>query len=146
MPVRYIRTSGLVIKVDADIIRKVLRELGYSDNDVWVSLHTISHTLIVSLPQIAGLEGSDFGEAISSNTNEIAIYDNSLGGLDGVEGVVNTVDRILVPNYEWSVRDSSRCPLVCTKACKACMFTDSCFMLNRRLDRRILERLGWELG
>ncbi len=143
IPARYIRTRGLVIRIDEDSIRRALRELGYRDDDTWVALHTISHAFLVNLPQITGLEGVDFGEAISTNTNEIAVYDNSLGGLGGVEGVVDTTDRILVPNYEWSVRESYNCPLACTRACKACLFTDSCFMLNWRLDRRILERLGW---
>jgi len=143
IPARYIRTRGLVVKIDEDSVRRVLRELGYRDSDAWIALHTISHAFLVYLPQITGLEGVDFGEAISTNTNEIAIYDNSLGGLGGVEGVVDTTNRILNPNYEWRVRESYRCPLACTRACKACLFTDSCFMLNWRLDRRILERLGW---
>jgi len=143
IPARYVRTCGLVVKIDENSIRRVLRELGYRDADTWIALHTISHAFLVNLPQITGLEGVDFGEAISTNTNEIAVYDNSLGGLGGVEGVVDMANHILVPNYEWSVRESYNCPLACTRACKACLFTDSCFMLNWRLDRRILERLGW---
>jgi len=143
VPARYIRTRGLVVRVNEEHVRRVLRELDYRATDTWIALHTICHAFLVNLPQITGLEGFDFGEAISTNTNEIAVYDNSLGGLGGVEGVVDTTNRVLVPNYEWSVRDSYNCPLACTRACKACLFTDSCFMLNWRLDRRILERLGW---
>ena len=143
IPARYIRTCGLVVRIDEEPVRKVLKELDYSDNNIWVALHTISHAFLVNLPQITGLEGSDFSEAITTDAIEIAVYDNSLGGLGGVEGIVNTADQELVPNYEWNVRESYNCPLACTKACKACLFTDSCFMLNWGLDRRILERLGW---
>lgn len=143
VPARYIRTRGLVVKIDEESVRSVLEELGYRNSDMWIALHTVSHAFLVNLPQITGLEGIDFGEAISTNTNEIAVYDNSLGGLGGVEGIVDVANRVLDPNYEVSVRESYDCPLACTKACKACLFTDSCFMLNWRLDRRILERLGW---
>lgn len=143
VPIRYIITHGLVVKVEENTIKEVLRELGYRNDDFWIALHSISHAFLVNLPQITGLEGMDFGEALSTNTNEIAVYDNSLGGLGGIEGVVNLAERVLMPNYEWGVRDSYNCPLACTRACKACLFTDSCFMLNWRLDRRILERLGW---
>lgn len=143
VPSRYIRTRGLIVKIDESSVKDVLRDLGYREDDMWIALHTISHAFLVNLPQITGLEGIDFGEAISTNSNEVAIFDNSLGGLGGVEGIVDTTNKVLVPNYEWSVRDSYKCPLACTRACKACLFTDSCFMLNWRLDRRILERLGW---
>ena len=143
VPTRYIRTRGLVVRIDEESVKDVLRELEYRDDDIWIALHTISHAFLVNLPQMTGLEGLNFGEAISTNMKEVAVYDNSLGGLGGVEGIVDKSNGILVPNYEWSVRESYNCPLACTKACKACLFTDSCFMLNWRLDRRILERLGW---
>jgi len=143
IPVRYIRTHGLVVKIDKESVKFALKELGYRDDDVWIALHTISHAFLVSLPRITGLEGASFGEALSTSTDEIAVFDNSLGGLGGVEGVVDISNKVLEPNYEASVRESYKCPLACTRACKACLFTDSCFMLNWRLDRRILERLGW---
>jgi len=143
IPVRYIRTRGLVVKAEEESLKSVLEELGYNSSDKWIALHTISHAFLVSLPRITGLEGIDFGEAISTGTDEIAIYDNSPGGLGGVEGVIDVINKVLDPNYEMGVRESYRCPLACMKACKACIFTDSCFMLNWSLDRRILERLGW---
>jgi len=143
IPVRYIRTHGLVVKIDREAVKSALRELGYRDDDMWIALHTISHAFLVSLPRITGLEGADFGEALSTNSDEIAVFDNSFGGLGGIEGVVDIDNKVLEPNYEVSVRESYRCPLACTRACKACLFTDSCFMLNWRLDRRILEKLGW---
>lgn len=143
IPTRYIWTHGLVVKIDEEPVKSVLGELGYMPNDLWIALHTISHAFLVNLPQVTGLEGMDFGEAISSSSNEIAVYDNSLGGLGGVEGVIDVANSVLEPNYEFIIRDSHNCPLACTKACKACLFTDSCFMLNWNLDRRILERLEW---
>lgn len=143
IPTRYIWTHGLVIRIDENTIKRALRDAGYKNDNIWTALHTVSHAFLVRLPQITGLEGMDFGEALSTHMKEVAIYDNSMGGLGGVEGVVNLEEQTLTPNYEWSVRDSYNCPLACTRACKACLYTDSCFMLNWRLDRRILERLGW---
>lgn len=143
LPTRYITTSGIVIKINSESVRSSLDKLGYksSSEGEWTALHTISHAFLVNLPRITGLEGNDFGEAIDTSNREIAIFDNSMGGLGGVEGV--TSNGILAPNYEWSIRDSHKCPLACMRACKACLYTDSCFMLNWRLDRRIIKELGW---
>lgn len=144
IPARCIRTKGLVVRVDRDAVAKVGKDLEASSGiDEWTALHTLSHAFLVKLPQITGLEGGDFGEALSSTSFEIAIFDNSQGGLGGVEGVVDRESKTLTPNYEWAVRESHQCPLACLRACKACLFTDSCYMLNTMLDRRILMALGW---
>jgi len=143
VPARYFQTRGLVIKAENSSLEGALKKLGYREDGMWTALHTISHAFLVNLPQITGLEGGDFGEAISSSAGEVAVYDNSPGGLGGIEGVVDEREGTLKPNYEWSVRESHKCPLACTRACKACLFTESCFMLNWNLDRRILIKLGW---
>ncbi|MEM0345793.1 MAG: hypothetical protein QW189_07755 [Thermofilaceae archaeon] len=143
LPARYITTVGIVIKIDEARVESSLKKLGYKQGyeSEWTALHTISHAFLVNLPRITGLEGNDFGEAIDTSNKEIAVFDNSVGGLGGVEGVV--FSGALAPNYEWAVRDSHKCPLACMRACKACLYTDSCFMLNWRLDRRIIKELGW---
>ena len=142
---RYITTNGLVVKTNSILLKKSLSKLNYKEDDMWIALHTISHAFLKSLPLVTGLESRDFGEAISVVSNEIAIYDNSQGGLGGVEGVVDLDNKILSPNYEWSVARSYECPLECTRSCKACLYTDSCYMLNYKLDRRILINLGWQV-
>jgi len=145
IPVRYIRTCGLVLRIDEEYVEEVLSELGYQKGDMWTALHTISHAFLVKLPQVTGLDGTDFGEAISATTNEVAVFDNAPGGVGGIEGVVKPEEGRFDPNYEpvWYLREVVDCPLACIKACKACLFTSSCFMLNWKLDRRILLRLGW---
>lgn len=154
LPARRITTRGLIIRVDTQILQDSVKKHGLNIN-LWTALHTISHAFLVSLPRITGLEGSDFGEAISTKNGEVAVFDNSMWGLGGVEGVVRVsdmynfdkfVDRqslVLDPNYEWSVRESYKCQLACLKACRACLYTDSCFMLNYKLDRKVLMSLGW---
>ena len=142
IPIRYIKTKGLVIKVDKSVLKPIIKSLGHSESEgLWRALHTMSHSFLVRLPQITGLEGTDFGEALSAKRLEFAVFDNSLGGLGGVEGVIE--GNKLSQNYEWSVREAYKCPLACIRACKACLYTDSCYMLNWRLDKRILEHLGW---
>ncbi len=151
--VRYIRTQGLVVRVDENALNNALENLGMrrgntrNDNKYrWRALHTLSHAFLVSLPQVVGLEGTDFGEALSVANNEIAVYDNAPGGLGGIEGVVQSYDSqelFLDPNYEMRIREAADCALECIKACKACLYTDSCYMLNWNLDRRILIEMGW---
>ncbi|RLE52603.1 MAG: hypothetical protein DRJ33_03355 [Candidatus Methanomethylicota archaeon] len=140
---RYIRTQGLVVRVSAQEVREALESLNLSNEGFWTAIHTMSHAFLVSLPQITGLEGSDFGEALSVSQAEFAIYDNAPGGLGGLEGVIDLTGGTLDPNYEMRIRESADCQLVCTRACKACLYTDSCFMLNWSLDRRVLLSLGW---
>jgi len=141
--VRYIRTQGIVVRADKNLVRRALQSLSLSRGSEWVAVHTLSHAFLVSLPQITGLEGRDFGEALNTHGLEFAIYDNAMGGLGGIEGVVDIGARTLDPNYEIRIRESVNCPLACTRACKACLYTDSCYMLNWRLDRRVLRALGW---
>ena len=90
-------------------------------------------------------EGACFSEALSVPQSEIAVFDNSPGGLGGAEGVLFTSGSALYlnPNFELFVRRAWDCPLACLRACKACLFTDSCYMLNWQLDRRVLMNLGW---
>ncbi len=138
--VRYIVTQGLVTKVDANAVRNL--QVG-GKNPMWVVLHTLSHAFLVRLPQVTGLESRDFAEALSVHHNEFAVFDNSPGGLGGILGVVDMKAKTLNPNYEYAIRDSYKCPLECIRACKACLFTDSCYMLNWNLNRHLLKELKW---
>jgi hypothetical protein len=140
---RYLVTKGIIVEADKDAILSVCGALRSAyENAVFTALHTISHCFLSPLPRITGLEGGDFAEALSSKNWMIAVYDNCPGGLGGVEGLIDDGGR-LKPNYYFAVREQVNCPLACYKACKACLFSDSCFMLNWNLDRRILRALGW---
>jgi len=140
---RYLVTKGIIVEVDKDAILSVCGTLRSAyENPVFTALHTISHCFLSPLPRITGLEGGDFAEALSSKNWMIAVYDNCPGGLGGVEGLVDS-GRRLKPNYYFAVREQVNCPLACYRACKACLFSDSCFMLNWKLDRRVLRALKW---
>ena len=144
LPTRLIRTKGLIIKIDR---RRIEEAAGSSElRRIWTAFHTLCHAFLAPLPRVSGLSARDFGEALSIPHNEIAVFDNSLGGLGGVEGVVeinSSGQARLHPNYGFAVANSWDCPLRCMKACIACLYTDSCYMLNWNLDRNILLRLGW---
>jgi len=147
--VRYIEAPGIVGRIDEDKVKLAIKSLNPRIREesiskkIWTALHTMSHAFLVNLPPATGLNSQDFAEALSMVHGEFAVYDNSPGGLGGIEGVVNTDLGMLDPNFEMKIRSSHVCPLDCTKACKACFYTDSCFMLNWNLDRRIIAQLGW---
>jgi len=145
--VRYFTTQGLVIKTDKEVLTENVEALRISParDPLWIGLHTLSHAFLVRLPQVTGLESEDFGEALSTVHGEFAVFDNSPWGLGGVEGIADLSANMLDPNYEMHIRSAANCSLACVNACKACLFTDSCFMLNWNLDRRIILNLGWSL-
>jgi len=143
---RHFRTDGLIIKADRQALLEAAEAAGIPEAQrFWTALHTLSHAFLVKLPQATGLEGASFSEALSVPYSEIAVFDNSPGGLGGTEGVLITGERALNlnPNFELFLRRAWDCPLACLRACKACLFSDSCYMLNWRLDRRVLINLGW---
>jgi len=140
IPVRWIKTKGLVIKVDRQYVRDIL---GTDTSTLWRALHTLCHAFLSPLPGVAGLDARDFGEALSMRHFEFAVFDNSPGGLGGVEGVVNPRTGVLNRHYELRIIDAKNCPLRCMRACIACLYSESCYMLNWNLDRTILLKLGW---
>jgi len=135
LPSRILKTNGLVIKVDSNIYNKLL-----NDNEKrFELLHSISHAFLSRLPMVTGLEAYDFAEAINTEEGEILIYENSLGGIGGIEGILE--ENSLRIDYEDMVRRSIQCPLECPRACKACLYSDSCYMLNWKLDRHLIQRV-----
>jgi len=144
LPTRWIKTKGLIVKVSKGRVESALDSP--DERKLWRALHTLCHAFLAPLPRISGLEAGDFGEALSMPYYEFAVFDNSPGGLGGIEGIVGIGEAGLArlhPNYEFAVANSWNCPLRCIKACIACLYTDSCYMLNWNLDRNILLRLGW---
>ena len=141
--IRYIKTQGLVVKINKEEIDDIISKLKLGERGFWSAVHTLNHAFLVRLPQITGLESRNFGEALSINRAEFAVFDNSFGGLGGIEGVVDLDAGTLNPNYELVIRESHSCPLECMRACKACLYTDSCYMLNWNLNRKVLVELNW---
>lgn len=137
LPYRILTTSGLLIRINKDVLEK------FSEQKCFELLHTLSHTFLSVIPIISGLEAREFGEAINSRDGEVIIYDNAEGSVGGIEGLVSAqenFDRMII-----YARESVRCPLECPHACRGCLYSDACYMLNWRLNRKLLtEELEWE--
>jgi len=139
LPARTIRTVGLLIKIKQEI----LSELRSNERRLRTLLHTLSHAFLSRVALASGLDESDFAEALWLDDGEVLIYDNALGGLGGVEGLIERGK--LNDAYQVLVSDSVKCPLDCPRACKACLFSGACYMLNWDLDRHLLmEVMGWK--
>jgi len=132
--VRIFNTDGIIISADTSAISS-------AKLDNWTVLHTLSHAFLSPLPMTVGLESSNFAEAIMSSKGEVAVFDNVKGGIGGVNGVSR--DRDAAQRLFFLAGQKARCPNECLHGCKACLFTDSCYMLNFGLDRYALAALGW---
>ena len=142
LPSRLLTTSGLVIKVKPEIMEKI-EELPGQRRGPMELLHTLSHAFLSRIPILSGLESAEFGEALDIESGEVLIYDNAQGGIGGVEGLVSS--RESINSLLMEARTSVECPLECPVACKACLFSDSCNMLNWYLDRHLLkEVMEWD--
>lgn len=134
LPSRRIKTKGLLITIDDE----------YIDDfrvNKWSAYHTISHAFLQPASIISGLDPQEFAESIMQSRNLIGVFDNSEGGIGGMEGIVS--DQKAFGNYQYNIRSIVKCPNDCFSGCKACLFTDSCYMLNFNLNRHALLRLGW---
>ncbi|MEM4202958.1 MAG: hypothetical protein QXZ28_00385 [Candidatus Methanomethylicaceae archaeon] len=132
--VRHFETEGIIISVEDGAVER-------ANLDRWSVLHTIAHSFLSPLPMAAGLESSDFAEAIMCSKNAVAVFDNVKGGVGGVRGVFLNSDS--TDRFFSLARQKVQCPNECLYGCKACLFTDSCYMLNFGLDRYSLLSLGW---
>ena len=92
---------------------------------------------------MSGLDASEFSESFSPNDNEIAVYDNSPGGIGGVRTVVENGSKgpELRRDYIAQLLNSLDCQLDCSWSCKACLHTGNCGWINRQLKREMLEEI-----
>lgn len=128
---RRMKTEGLVIKLRQDITRDIEDEERLN-----AMFHTLSHAFLRPLPALTGLDPTEFFESISPDDNEVAIFDNSPGGLGGISSLVPQGDLAL--NYQYMITQGRLCPLDCYSACRACLFVENCVWINRALRRDML--------
>ena len=132
LPSRVLSTVGLLIRVKRSIIEKLDR------NARLPLLHTLSHLFLVNIPLLSGLDAPEFGEAWDVEEGEVLVYDNVQGGIGGVESCVD--GNKLHPNLIERVISSLLCPLECLRACRACLYSEACYLLNYFLDKEAIVR------
>jgi hypothetical protein len=144
---RQLTTEGLVIRLTQDARDKVLQNYaqpGVTPETLLTKLyHTISHAFLKPLPMMSGLDAYEFLESFSASDNEVAVYDNSPGGIGGIRTVVEEGygGFQLRPDYVAQLLNSMECPLDCSWSCKACLYIGNCIWINRQLKRQMLEEV-----
>lgn len=146
---RNLITEGILIKLKMDVVERILGSWvpGRSDVDkttlAATLYHTVSHAFLKPIPIMSGLDVAQFGESFSSTDNEVAIYDNSPGGIGGVRTLFEETSSgvKLRSDYSAHLLNSLSCQLDCSWSCKACLHTGTCGWLNRQLKREKLEEI-----
>jgi hypothetical protein len=129
-------TRGLLLKLNIEKVRQAAEaaeELGFPVADEYTVAHSISHAAIKAVVRISGLSYAEFGEALLESADsavaEVLVYDNSPGGVGGVETIPNALAEF--PSY--LKEGASRCPRLCRSACRACLYVENCTSLNFNL-------------
>ncbi len=130
---RRMTTEGIVLKIKQEVIKKVGEESREQKNALF---HTVSHAFLRPLPLFTGLDPNEFFESISPEDNEIAVFDNSPGGLGGIASMIDEGELSL--DYQGKISKSWFCELGCYSACRACLFVENCGWINRSLKRQML--------
>lgn len=146
---RRLVTEGVVIKLRNDVVNHILDDWSQDRPDIQRSTlaatlyHTASHAFLKPLPMMSGLDASEFHESFSASDNEIAVYDNSPGGIGGVRTLFeeSTEGLRLRGDYSAQLLNSLSCQLDCSWSCKACLHTGNCGWINRQLKRERLEEI-----
>lgn len=146
---RRLTTEGIVIRLKADVVQNIAIDWQANrpqmgQEAVLATLyHTVSHAFLKPLPMIAGLDASEFHESFSPKDNEVALYDDSPGGIGGVRTLLEESSKgpILRGDYSAQLLNSLTCQLDCSWSCKACLHTDKCGWINRQLKRDMLETI-----
>ena len=133
---RSMETVGLLFKINLGRVRRVAEEVARvlgSPVDEYTVAHSLSHAAIKAVVRISGLSYAEFGESLLVSADdalvEALVYDNSPGGVGGVETVLDAL--VDFPNY---LKDGAgRCPRLCMTACKACLYVENCANLNFNL-------------
>jgi hypothetical protein len=138
---RSMKTKGLLVRLNH---KRAKEAVAHAENDLGghvkiplITLaHSVSHVLLSSVVKLTGLSSREFGEALyvdeTKESIEVMIYDDSPGGIGGVE----TVKRSKLDFIKYVKDFSSPCRRMCRSACKACLYLDNCFMMNYLLNWR----------
>jgi hypothetical protein len=146
---RHITTEGIVISLNENVISQIVSDWTQRRPNTegrilsTILYHSASHAFLKCLPMVSGLDTSEFSESILSPQNQIAVYDNSPGGIGGVRTVCegSSGGLHLSGDYAAQVLNSLDCQLDCSWSCKACLHTSTCGWLNRQLQREMLRSI-----
>ena len=127
---RSMVTSGLLLSLNPGRVSGVAESLADflpGIDEYWVT-HSVSHVAIKSIVRLTGLSFSEFGESVyvANEEREVLIYDNSPGGIGGIE----TASRYPLDFVTYLTRESRACPRGCRSACWACLYLENCTNLN----------------
>jgi len=139
---RKLPTEALIVRLKACAVENVVNWLRSRKFEAspFIVVHTMAHALLNIAPLITGLTPMEFGECVwideEEGEYECIIYDDAKGGVGGVRTLVKDgeLDYDLY-RYIPAVID---CPRACEAACRACVFSPRCFMLNYRLNRHAI--------
>jgi len=136
---RRLPTEALIVGLEADAVKNAVNRLKSKSFEAtpFIVVHTIAHILLNIAPLITGLTPMEFGECIwideERGEYECVIYDAAKGGVGGVRTLVK--DKVLDYDLYSYIPAIIDCPRACEAACRACVFSARCFMLNYRLNR-----------
>jgi hypothetical protein len=143
---RRLVTEGIVVRLNGEIKDRILSDSAQQRRVAPETLaptlyHTVSHAFMKPLPILAGLDVQEFAESFSATDNEVALYDNSPGGIGGVRTLIedSSDGRQLRADYIAQLLNSTDCQLGCVWSCKACLHSNSCGWINRQLKRDMLD-------
>jgi len=144
---RRLLTEGLMVRLKTGVRDQIVNEWqnrrpsAQSSALLSTLYHTVSHSFLKPLSMMSGLDSSEFSESFSPMDNEIAVYDNSPGGIGGVRTVVEEGGGGLQlrRDYIAQLLNSMECQLDCSWSCKACLHIGNCGWINRQLKREMLE-------
>jgi ATP-dependent helicase YprA (DUF1998 family) len=132
---RAMETKGLLFKLNLGRVRRVAEEMeqrGFCVDEYTV-VHSVAHSALKALVRTSGLSFREFGEALfisaEHNAAEALIYDNSPGGVGGVDAF-NEALSDFIENLK---KEAAGCPRMCRSACRACLFLENCGSLNFNL-------------
>lgn len=126
---RSMVTTGLLLRLDPERVSRVIEALrGFAPIDELVVAHSVAHAAVKAAVMLSGLSYGEFGEALYAGGGhlEVLIYDDSPGGVGGVDVVkespLDFLNRLM--------QSAAPCPRACRAACRACLYVENCGSLN----------------
>lgn len=147
---RLTKTQGFVLTLKPEFFSAV-EELNKqepsaagTDELVEIALHSIKHALLVLAPRYTGFEPEKFHGSYDIFPDRkgarVYVYDTDDGGNGGFAALMRDGRSFHRMLEEISIRLG--CPTrECKEACKLCLFIKNCGNVNRKLNRRLLQRL-----
>lgn len=132
---RKMDTQGVLFVINKDNFKKPAEE---KQDKVFEVAHSVSHVIQRALVTLTGLSPQEFGESIYEDAQQVEIlaFDDSPGGIGAVKSVRDHADSFVMH----LLNSSKPCVRNCLSACKACLFIENCYMLNRGLSWRYATR------